>query len=743
MGKIAGISFLIPAESTVEIVQDLTLYYVMKGTAIVDIRGRDNIRMIEEDILAVNQSEECRVEVLEGITAAIEFSHEQIYSLLDGKNRYVECSSANVRTGSFNDLKEKVKKLISSLFRDEFSSVAFERNSYDLLLTLLSGYSEEVLSGGRREEVSSWIENSYRQVITLEGAAEHFHLTPQYFSRWFAEEFESTFLKYLSNVRCRNALKELMSTDYTILRIALDNGFPNSASFTRAFAELYGETPLKYRKNHERKTDRVSLPDDRVKEYIDIADNSTEENRSIVVDCGKDVERLRPYWKTLCNLSDIYGLADHELQSQVRELQASMKFKYARVRLDNNEKENDSKFYREGKAMEFLRELGLLPLFVIDYRLCVSNEGFLGWLQGFAGYIAMRFGIRELYIELLYDSVFDGRKAQGYHAYAELIRKALEGIRVGCKIVGPGFLLNKDGSSLTEFLKYNSDLDFISIKCAPIEISDNSNPEVRRVTESDYFLHQYRLAKELSASSGCDKEIIITDWKTSITGFDILNDSAWMAARIVQSVLKGYGKLTSLPMDCPLDLMQNRDSSSTIQMFSGSAGLMTIDQFKKPSFYAFQFLSHLDDEYLYSDEHMMITSSGGNYFQIILQNVCPLSYQYYMYQQKENVNEKIPDEFYESRTSYKITLVLEGLEDLSWFAKVRRINEKDGNVYNAWLEMNYHDMSFMGRDEMELLRSMSVPKMHGMKLRAENGRLEIPIELVPNEIQHIHLIPVR
>jgi hypothetical protein len=123
MGKIAGISFLIPAESTVEIVQDLTLYYVMKGTAIVDIRGRDNIRMIEEDILAVNQSEECRVEVLEGITAAIEFSHEQIYSLLDGKNRYVECSSANVRTGSFNDLKEKVKKLISYLIQDESINV--------------------------------------------------------------------------------------------------------------------------------------------------------------------------------------------------------------------------------------------------------------------------------------------------------------------------------------------------------------------------------------------------------------------------------------------------------------------------------------------------------------------------------------------------------------------------------------------------------------------------------------------
>ena len=743
MGNIVNISFLIPSERGTEVLQNLTLYYVIKGSAKLTSADGNRLIMQEEDVAAVNAGEDCKIEVTDGVTAAIEFSREQIYSLLDGRKRYVECCSVNVRTGSFNNLKEKVKKLLGSMFRDELSSIAFEKNSYDLLLTLLSEYSREVMTGGRKEEVNNWIENSYRNVITLESAAEFFHLTPQYFSRWFAEEFGLTFLKYLSNVRCKNALKELVSTDYTILRIALDNGFPNSASFTKAFAEMYGETPLKYRKKHAKKSEAVRLQDDDIKKYIEVIDIQQSENRSVVVDCRENVERLKPYWTALCNLSNIYDLANYEMQSQVRQLQESMRFKYARVRLDYREKETGSKYYMEGRAMEFLLEMGLSPLFVIDYRLCIQNDGFLPWFQGFASHIAMRFGIRKMYLEVLYDSVFNSKKSREYHTFVEIIRKTLDKIKMEYTIGGPGLLLNHDGSNLAVFIKDNPDIDYISIKCAPIEIGNDSNANVRRVTESDYFLHQYRLAQEVLKSGGYEKEILITDWKNSLTGFDILNDSSWIAARIVQSALKGYGILTSLPMDYPLDLMQNMDSSGELQMFNGSSGLMTINQLKKPSFYAFSFLSHLDDEYLYSDENMIITSSNSSYFQILLQNVCPLSYQYYMYQQKENINENIPDEFFESKTPYKVTLVLEGVEDISWFAKIRKINENDGNVYNAWLQMNYKDMSFMGRDEMEMLKSVSFPKMQGTTLHAIDGKLEIPIEVLPNEIQHIHLIPIR
>ena len=49
----------------------------------------------------------------------------------------------------------------------------------------------------------------------------------------------------------------------------------------------------------------------------------------------------------------------------------------------------------------------------------------------------------------------------------------------------------------------------------------------------------------------------------------------------------------------------------------------------------------------------------------------------------------------------------------------------------------------MGRDELELLRAKSLPDISGSVLASRDGVLEVPVTLAPNEIRHIHLIPIR
>ena len=56
-----------------------------------------------------------------------------------------------------------------------------------------------------------------------------------------------SFLEYVNNIRLFHAVDDLLYTEKKITRIALDNGFPTTASFNKAFRDIYNMTPSAYR----------------------------------------------------------------------------------------------------------------------------------------------------------------------------------------------------------------------------------------------------------------------------------------------------------------------------------------------------------------------------------------------------------------------------------------------------------------------------------------------------------------
>ena len=51
-------------------------------------------------------------------------------------------------------------------------------------------------------------------------------------------------------IRMKHSVKDLLYTNETISQIAMNNGFPNTKSFTNLFKESYGMTPNAYRESH-------------------------------------------------------------------------------------------------------------------------------------------------------------------------------------------------------------------------------------------------------------------------------------------------------------------------------------------------------------------------------------------------------------------------------------------------------------------------------------------------------------
>lgn len=132
---------------------------------------------------------------------------------------------------------------------------------YAMMYRLVTDYrderiDEEKRSRSRRMEklcgITSYIQEHYREDLSLNKVSEIFGFSPAYLSRIFKKYANAGYKAYVLNVRIEYAYKELLNTDKSINKIAEDSGFPDGRSLSKAFAARFGITPDKYRKEMRR-----------------------------------------------------------------------------------------------------------------------------------------------------------------------------------------------------------------------------------------------------------------------------------------------------------------------------------------------------------------------------------------------------------------------------------------------------------------------------------------------------------
>lgn len=84
--------------------------------------------------------------------------------------------------------------------------------------------------------------------LSLEALAAVAGCSPPYFARRFATVMAETPKQYTSRLRLERAALRLILLDDGILEIALDCGFANHETFTRAFRQRFDTSPLAFRK---------------------------------------------------------------------------------------------------------------------------------------------------------------------------------------------------------------------------------------------------------------------------------------------------------------------------------------------------------------------------------------------------------------------------------------------------------------------------------------------------------------
>ena len=133
---------------------------------------------------------------------------------------------------------------------------------YNILFLLVKDYreseaAEKEIQDSRRldalSKITTYMREHYTEDLKLSDLASLFGYSDAYLSRMFKKYAKVNFKSYLQEIRMAYAYRELLNTDYTISRIAMDNGFADSRAFSKEFRKRYGILPSEIKRGEQKK----------------------------------------------------------------------------------------------------------------------------------------------------------------------------------------------------------------------------------------------------------------------------------------------------------------------------------------------------------------------------------------------------------------------------------------------------------------------------------------------------------
>lgn len=96
-------------------------------------------------------------------------------------------------------------------------------------------------------KVLVFIEENFNEDLTLEELAKVACYSPFHFSRIFQAVVGETVHRYVKRLRIEQAAQKLLHTEQSVTEIALDTNYETPSAFTKAFKQIMGASPKRYR----------------------------------------------------------------------------------------------------------------------------------------------------------------------------------------------------------------------------------------------------------------------------------------------------------------------------------------------------------------------------------------------------------------------------------------------------------------------------------------------------------------
>jgi len=277
------------------------------------------------------------------------------------------------------------------------------------------------------------------------------------------------------------------------------------------------------------------------------------------------------------------------------------------------------------------------------------------------------------------------------------------------------FNLEKYITILDSFLDYFSDIDYLNINNFKFQFINNLDSTIKEGIRN-FLTNNYENIEVL------DNDFVLD--KSSNRVFDTI----YMLPFIIHNTVN-YKK--SLNFLRAYDVLE-KQTILTNEVFIGSPGIVNDMNIRKPSYYAYYFLSKLGDTIVLQEDGYIVTKKDDEYAILL-------------YSYTDDLKEiKKYDEIFTKRGSkniYKkrVSLNIQNLKSSSRIITYE-ISEKFGSSYNYWLSMGSPDR--LNKEEKEILYKASFPKID-FKYMKKNPILNIITELNGYSAKLILIKPIK
>lgn len=329
-----------------------------------------------------------------------------------------------------------------------------------------------------------------------------------------------------------------------------------------------------------------------------------------------------------------------------------------------------------------------------------------------------------------------------FSAIKEAIHQIVPTIQVG----GCGLSLDIESQDLTLFLnqwtKGKGRPDFISLSIYPMDavkqqINQKKNYHASISPDSDYMLHRIKKFKKLLTEINYQGKVYITEFNVTILNRDIINDTAFKGSYILKNVLSvishcdliGYWQLS--------DLSVTTFDTATKEIFGGS-GLISKSGIPKIGYYAYLFLSKLNDLVVYQSEDLLITQRGSNRIQILCFSYSHLNSTYY-YDFNSVFTRRNATSLFATADVQKRKILLKDLNEKSCNYRIKyyRIGQESGNILE---EIN--QVSNLDRLDDEIITYLKYRCQPQIKIKEQlsnDNQLRVELDIYPQDIQLIDI----
>lgn len=775
--------------------QNLEIIYVLEGAMEIQIES-ESYQMEKGDFLLVNANKRHSLHETGGelLLASFYVNFSMLTEYMGTNQLLFWCNTSVDKSEAYGQMKRALDRILNRFYDREKEGAIYLNSIYYEVVYLLTSYFMIKADDARMKEsftpdnsrvfeIQNYVQANYQKQLRLNDLAKKLYLSNAYLSKYIKKHFGLSFLEYVNNVRLFHAVEELIYSEKKITRIALDNGFPTTASFNKAFKEIYHMTPSAYRQDivrsekEEKETEGEKREeiDKRVRKYLTgktvVEDDIITRNMNLyVVDTNETTELKQP-WSKIINMCDIDALLSYDVQRQILLMQKEIGFSYIRIynlfKQDMYDEAEDGgknyNFSRIDRGLDFLVENGLKPYIELAFKpvdvnytinspasakqneiIFHDSESYEKVMTELASHLANRYGVDEIedwYFELWKDDRMNMLDANGwYFDCFEIGYKALKKISSRIRVGGSGFALGYDNFQYKKLIdnwkQRKNQPDFISVYAYSYLLLQQDGVYFgKRSLDNSFVKNQLDLFKNvLEEEDFVPAELHITEWNLTISNRNCINDSCAQGAYIVKTCIECEGAADMMGYWHGSDLHTEYYDSDAV--LYGDNGLLTRDGVKKPSFYAFHFLHLLKQRLLGKTENAILTTDGRGIYTIVCHNCKKLNYRYPMIDEKDIKVEGM-NELYEDLDSIHFKFQINHVENGDYTMRIFYVNEENGSIQNIWKDMGY--INNLSKSEIEYMRRNANPKVDMRRIHVEDHVLRIETKLKAHEIRALDI----